>query len=588
MDALRHYIDFLDGAGYIEVIPPKEWKGLSIENVFDSTGERLSTSSFTWVDEPAIKMMTYFENGITGTSNGILEGLPYQVTFDCDGTSYTIVKACINLASSETEFDYCDIVKAPIKETGNKDFLNTRADSFRFEYLASLSPTSAGYIGSSDYIDIWYMDGAYPRKAEIIMAAITIFIISKEIYETIKRIVDVISATSGGVTGAVETALQLVALAIYLAVLIIALVNLILDLIDLIFPFVYFHRGMYVRTLCQKACAYLGFTFSSTIFSASSFSYNQYILPPKDIEGKKVGVTSNEVGYYQGTFGDLLRALIEQYNAEITIIGNVLYLERKGYFSNFSTYRIPEVKSIRAYTTNAEEVNANYTIEYIYDKIDLNDYDAENGRIIQATHEPISVHDKKNILLQGLKQRLIPFTLVNVKTSTSRLEQVMATIFNLISSLISAMSSVISGSGASSPIIPSSINILNIDTHFISEHKTGIYLGSGKTDPLTATKIGARALWVNYHFIEMIKPIYSSIGNQWYKYKGKVPMCCEDYMQLLNNNYATYKGVASRVTSVKWNPYDQVADIEFEVNKLWTSNLRLILQEPYQSNVIFT
>jgi hypothetical protein len=233
-------------------------------------------------------------------------------------------------------------------------------------------------------------------------------------------------------------------------------------------------------------------------------------------------------------------------------------------------------------------VSANYLIEYIYDKVDLNDYDAYSGRIIQATHEPIVVYDKKNVQLKGLTQRLVNMTLPNVKTSVSRLEQRMTDIFNAIASLVSAIASITPWGGAGIPTIPSSLNILNLDTHFISEHKTGIYLGGGKTDPNSTTYLGARALFDEYHFVEMIKPVYSAgAGNQWYRYKGQVPMCCEDYLTIRGNNYATYKGETACITSVKWDVYSQVADIEFEVNKLWTSNLKLILQEPYQSNVIF-
>lgn len=591
MENLKFYIDFLDGAGYIEVKPPQEWKGLEIELIFDQQGanERLSTNSFTWLGDTAVSLIDYFENGATGASNGLFEGLPFLVTFECDGVTETVVQACVNLSSGDTEFTDSQTVKAPIKETGNKDFLNTRADSFRFAYLASLSSSSAGYISSSDYIDIWYTDGAYPRKAEIIMSSVTLYLVLKEVYETIKRIVDVVAATVGGVTGAAETALQLVALAIYLVILIVALVQLITDLIDLIFPFVYYHKGMYVRDLLTKGCSYLGFTFSSTIFSSTSLSYNQYILPPKNVEGTKVGNPSTETGYYEGTLGDLFRALCEQYDAEVTVIGNTVYLERVGYFANSSTFRIPEVKGLVPYSTNADEVDSNYVIEYLYDKVDLNDYDAYRGRLIQATHEPITTTNKKNVLLKGLRQRLVPFTLVNVKTSTSKLEQRMTGIFNAIASLISAVSSISPWGGVTVPSIPSSINILNLDTHFISEHKTGIYLGGGKTDPNTYVNIGARTLWDNYHYIEMIKPIYdNSAGNQWYKYRGQIPLCCKEFLQIQDNNYATYKGLTAKIVSVKWNIYDQVAEIDFWVNKLYSTNLKLILQEPYQTNQIFS
>jgi hypothetical protein len=374
------------------------------------------------VGDTAEQINTYKDNGLTG-GYGITEGLPYKAVLSCDdGATYEIVNACLNFADESVEY-FCDLVKVPVRETGKIDFLTDRADSFRFETLSRLSPTAAGYIGLADYIDIYYMVGKYPQSMEILMSSVSVFIIGKEIYESIKRITDVAAAALGGLTGFLETIVQTIALVVYLIILVIALVELVQTLIDLIFPFVYYHRAMFVNTLLVKGCAYLGLNFYSSIFTPSSSIYNQQmIMPPKNYAGSKVGLPAHplDTGYYDGTLGQLLRDLIEQYNGEVKVIGNTVYFERKGSFASTSTYKIPEVKTIGIYNTNLSDVSSNYVIEYEYDGIDLNDYNAPLNRITQAICEPVLVNNKKNILLKGLTTRSIPFTLPNVKTSTNQ------------------------------------------------------------------------------------------------------------------------------------------------------------------------
>lgn len=589
MSVLRHYIDFLDGIGYVEVIPPLEWKELAIESVFAQNSNRLNTELFTWTGTTATKMNDYIEAGISGAGPGIYEALPYQVILECEGDVFVLIEAAINLAARESEFS-CDIIKAPIRETGKIDFLTARADSFRFEVLASLLPGEPGRITASDYLDIWYMAGKYPQATETIIAFFTIFMVLKEMYESIKRFADIVAAISGGATGITESLLMAAALAIYMYALVAALAILLSNLVALIFPFVYFHRGMYNRTLFAKGAAFLGLGFSSTIFSPGSPSYDQYILPPKNTKGAIVGAISNEVGYFDGSYGQFLRTMIEEYNGEIKIIGNTLHFEREGFFSNLSTYKVPEVKQFVFKGTKAADAPANYVIEYLNDKIDLYNYDDPRGRVIQVTCEPINVFNKQNITIEGLVTRLVPMSLPNVKVTTSQLEVKMGEIFSAASSFLGVVASIITGSPfGSSPTIPSggNINILQLDSHFISEHKTGIYGGGGKTLPTSNTTLGAYELLKNYHYPKIPKPIFSGIGNQWYKYKGdKVPLCCEDYLAIRDNNYGTYKGDLVRLTKILYYPYDEVADIEFEVNKALTNNLQARITEPYKPTII--
>ena len=89
------------------------------------------------------------------------------------------------------------------------------------------------------------------------------------------------------------------------------------------------------------------------------------------------------------------------------------------------------------------------------------------------------------------------------------------------------------------------------------------------------------------HYTEILKPVYaSSQGNQWIKYKGQVPMCCDTYLQILGNNYGFYDGDTAKITSLKWTVYDDIADIEFEVNKKYTNNLSAKQITPNTATII--
>lgn len=592
---LKHYIDFLDGNGFVEVQPPTEWKQLSLQLSFETGQEKLSSDNFTFVGDNANSINEYIEGGVlTGSSqtNGIFEGLPYQVRFTCDNTEYTILDSCLNLASDSASYS-CDVVEVGIREKGKIDFVNESADSFRYEYLFSLPTGSLGKISYSDFIDIWYVQGQYPEKFEILTTSITLFVTLKEIYETTKRLLDVIAEAFSVPSGGITSALQILYLAVYLGLLIVALIDLLQKLIDLVFPFVYFHRAMYVRTLFEKGCQYLGLNFSSTIFDVGGVGYLEYYMPEKNEEGVKVGYPSTETGFASGTFGDIIRAYQEKYNAEVKIIGTTLYFEHEDYFINQSNFRIPTVysKPNNPNGYNTSVVSSNYVISYVYDTADLNNLNNRQGTQFTAKVEPETLTNRQNNLLLGLTERNIPMTLPKVKTTMSRLESEMSGVFNAIASLINAVSSIISPSSPSIPLIPAGgqVNVLHLDTHLTSQPKCGIYLGGGKTNPNTVVQLGASNLWNNFHASRSAYGFTPFQPNQWFIYKDvQIPMCCEEYLAIKDNNYATYRGDAAKIMSINWIPYDQVANITFWVRKPYTNNLKLTTIDSENNSVVYT
>lgn len=590
MSRIVHYIDFLDGNGLQEVTPPVEWKDLEIEWNFDQNEQRLNTTAFTWADQTAVDLNDCIARGLTGDT-GIFEGVPYKVVLECDTITITILEACINFAAEDAEY-FCDIVKIPAKESGNIDFVTDRAESFRFQFLAEgISSSTPGFISTANYIDVWYVVGKYPQTADILLASIGIFILIKEAYETIKRIADAIAAIVGGVTGIAESILQIAALIAYLVLMIIAIIQLLDDFINLIFPFVYYHRAMLERTLWSKACAYLGLGYTSTIHSSTSVHYNDYLMPPKNTVGERVGNPSTETGYYDGTFGDFIRGQIEKYNGEIKVINGVVNFERRKSFAILSNFKIPENK-YESYKYNAAEIPSNYVIQYLYDGIDLHDFDATNGRSVQVITEPLTVVNKKNVLLKNLTERNIPYSLAKVKTSQSEFEVQMATLFNTYALVANAIASLFAPNAPTIPSIPigNNLNVLQLDTHFTSVHKTASYQGSGKTNPDLNNTVGAKKLFEDLHYSEIAKPLFTGNGNQWKRFglngDYKIALCCEDAVQIAQNNYGKYQGNDARFISVKWRPNDEIATIAFESQENYTSNLKVTLLEPYQAAIV--
>ena len=592
MKRIIHYIDFLDGNGFQEVTPPTEWKNFEIEWNFAQNSQRLNTTSFTWEgDIVAVNIQNRLSVG------SIFEALPYKAVYECENTSFSIVEAGIHMSADDTEW-FCDVVKAPLKETGKIDYINDRAKAFRYEFLAKgLTAGQPGFISTSDYIDIWYVVGKYPQKAEIILGSLSVFIMLKETYETVKRIIDVIAATVGGATGAAETVLQLAALIAYMVLLIIALIALINDLVDLIFPFVYYHKAMYERTLWQKACDYLGVGFSSDFHVSTSTHFNDYIMPPVrppvngNYDGIKVGQPSTETGYYDGTFLDFIQGQIEKYNGEYKVINGVLTFKRKGSFANLSSFVIPQNK-YDSTKKNASEIPANYYISYLYDTTDINDYNAPLGRRVQITTEVVGVVNKKNVTLDGLTERQIPYSLANVKTGQTQLEIKMAQVFNSFATVANAITSLVSPGSPNIPSIPvgQNLNVLLLDTHFTSVHKNANYLGGGKTNPTTSTTLAARTLFYESHYSEIGKPVVAGNGNQWVRYGEngdyKMHLCCEDAVTLSQNNYGTYNGNSARFMSIKWRPYEDSATVSFEENTVYDQFLKATLIEPNQPAVV--
>jgi len=405
----------------------------------------------------------------------------------------------------------------------------------------------------------------------------------KETYEIAKRIADITTQTialiaTGGFTSAIAgplfSAAEILLLLGYLALVIIALIDLVEKLFTLLFPFVYYHKAIRLSTLFQRGCEFLGYTFSSTIMTG--LANDLVYMPTKDVPGAFVGKANNETALYPGTFGDYLREMEEYFNAKTKLINGVVYFENENYYNNPSGFIIPDVCN-EFYTTNASEAVSNYFLSYRNDNTDLWSYNNISGINYQVTMRPKVINDKKAVLLKGLSRTDFNYSLSYVKTTTSDLEAIMIDVYNFLAGIINAIANIGGGSNPL-PTIPKSASkyCLILDTHFTGSPRMLLLKDtSGKVRDDFAANFGAEQMWKKYHYTKSFVPQAGNTkGNQWIRYDlDKIDMCCEDFLLLLNNNYATYRGQSARIRSLKYSPFQNSASISFEINQTYTTNL---------------
>ena len=90
-------------------------------------------------------------------------------------------------------------------------------------------------------------------------------------------------------------------------------------------------------------------------------------------------------------------------------------------------------------------------------------------------------------------------------------------------------------------------------------------------------------LYENYHFINSFLPTNDKPnGNQYYLYDyGNIPFTFNDFEKVKENNCIfTADGQTAIIDYLKWNVWNQKAQIKVRVNKLYTNNLKEIYYNP--------
>lgn len=623
-----------------EINEPDNYRELQIDVTYDkdSLSEAVTVNQWDFgvsdqrnANDAVSLLLAYIEKGKTG-GTGVFEGMPFKIKLDNEkGTTYQLFDGYIDLSNANISNG---LITAPAVEQGKLDWLNDVADSFSFEFLYSnVKSGNPGHISSSDFIAVPYVINKKQNAIETIVSIVTIFIVVAELKRIINGIYwDLIHCQNPLEFTFIAT---LVLNIIYAVGVLISLVKLIVDLFNTLIQPVKYHYGMLASTLLQKAFEYLGLGFSSSILQKHPYD-KLVIIPEKyQIYEQNTGVFENvtgylkvnqneKLGYYKGTFGQLLRELKGKFNARLIEDGGTYYFEKQNYRPSAPVYQLPDYED-NGYGFNAEDFYSNYVISYQTDLNDKNTIQEYTGTSVQIQQIPETITNKKMVLTRGLQQVNIGFALGRRKTELNLIEKMMDVFFadlvnitkvivdlaNNITSTVNSVIGVVNKTikalktvgiklSFSIPQIPkltipkfinqvdgSRVNMLKMETDFLIIPK--MVLIDPKANPRNnvlldgnEVYLSAKYLWDNYHYFTSFVKQTDDIHNQYLtKVTPEIPFTFDDYSKVRRSNQLlTADGKKGRITSLKFNPDKQTAVINYEVNEIYTSNLKEVIIEP--------
>ena len=610
----------------IKVNPPKNWKEFGIELNFDKDKEtvkqQVTITDFEFVRENSDIINKWITDGLNN-GVGVFEGIPLKIEVERNGT----VETPFNGYLDTTQFGRISQNRTTAKaiDLGGVDWLNDVADSFTFAYLYD-----QGKITQNDFIDVPYIINSIPNYTDAAVSVLGVYVMVKEIKDAIQRLIEFVSDMP--VYYVFSTYIKLILYIIYLILLIIALIKLVKTIILLIIQPVKYHKAMSLHTQLSRGCDALGLTFKSPILESGEFK-DTYIIPSKyynpvnSKESQILGFTEpsiNQIGYYQGTFGDLLRETKKMFNAKIMIKGTELWLVRDDFTESTNQYTLPPVYN-PYFNLNTGEFNANTYITFLTDGIDKNTLQDYQGTSYQVIIQPSRVINQNMVLMKGLDEIRINFALAKRKETFTDPEKIFnvflkvfdaivgalvkvvnAIIFvlNLIITLVNNILKKLATIGIKIkfqlPLIPkvnmpnfkndieNRIGMLIIEKDIVNVPKVCLMtLGSSskynKLHVSNRSIMSAQNLYNNFHYVKSFVPTSDKPNaNQYYlKDYENVPFSFDDFEKVKENNCIfTSDGEEAQIDSLQWNVWNQKANMKLRINKLYTNNFGIITLEP--------
>jgi len=621
---------FLKG---VEINEPNNYPELQISRTWDNESEsvavnfdkvELGVGDRTKSNDGSILANLHIAAGLTG-GVGVGEGAPYKLILDDQkGNVYEALNGYLDLWRSEQR---CDKVIAPLVEAGGVDWSEQRLNSFTFEYLFNI-----GLITTDHFVPIPYVIEAKQNNLEIAFSLLTIFVVQDKIKEQALEL-----KKSAGRLVSPFSASEVIAVIvqfIYVATLFSALVILVKDIVNNIIQKVKYHMGMYVKDLLEIGLSHIGLTLSSSIFQQPPFD-KALIIPQKfnlkdtntgDFEFIKGFFTPNkneQFGYYKGTFGQLFNLVRQMVLAKVVIKNKIVYMEKRNFYLSTPKWKIPPVKD-QFTTYNHEDFRSTYDLRFQVDINDRHTLQEYAGTAVTVTTQPKVILNKDMVLLSGLEEIAIGFSLGKAKTELTPAEKIVSGFLkgvngivkvfivavNVVISIVNFITRVINGIlkalrkigiNINNPIgkipkisypnfgslIEDRIRMLKMESDYITIPKILLVDNHGnkrnnKLRSDNSSVLNARYLWDNYHYFNSFIPQKDSKGNQFQiKQFENIPFCFDDDQKVAGNNaIEDWDGSHGELIDIKYSPDAETASGTYRVQRPYTNNLIETIIEP--------
>jgi hypothetical protein len=555
-----------------------EWEDFQVMATFENQNAQPNVTvntELTFVNEYAEQIQQWIANGL------ITEGIP--IDFAAGASSTNVFSGIVDLMDDFRVIDPTT-VKAKIKPLDGLNRLSDRSEGLTFQSLYDL-----GVITNSDFISVPYVAEKEFDFVDFAMLSVSIYLMIEQFQSQIRKVaqdaIDLVAIVTGGATGAAAAAVWQTALLLidgaFATVILVSLVDMIRELLSFMISPVKFHKAIRLKTMLEKASAYLGYTYSSTI---SEILNNEIVfLPSKNeiIQDNQVAqllsnLTINQPGTgipqssdYGYTFAELLNAVNIMFGAKVAVLnGN---LEQHALVSNWwvknSSYQMPDIL-IESYKYNTQDLIGTQLIQFQTDTQDYWTIENFDGTVSEIRTSQASANNQNNVLIKGFEKFEIPYALGNRKDGLNALEEKIRQLAVQVDKLVNFFG----GSPTWESKVVARVGMLKISKDWFDVPKMMKMNSANKLDANHRTKWSSLYLWNTY-----IK-YYSFVtgdANQWKEINDiEIPMGFEDFLLLINNSYFyDVNGIEAKIEKLLWTPNKDTATVSLKIRQKYQTNL---------------
>lgn len=573
----------LNGKG---LTPPKEWEDLSVLATFDEEVQaNISTDEFTFILESYQELKNHLAQGLTGF-NGVFEGVPFNIEALNQNGTIEAFNGFVDMSQDVKIDDENGEILARIKKSNGLNSLSDRLEAIDWGFLEE-----QGAVSNADFVNVNYIVQPKDQTVDAIIGAIIIFVLSKELYESILTVSKDVATISGlfssSSTGSVGSVVYSIASTIaniaYVAALIIAITQLATDFVFKYGSIKRTHKAMRLKRMLEIMSNYLGYDFNSSIddlqnyvylpsnISTDSFNKRGFLSIPGTI--KKGYPNVIDFGYNgQQTF-ELARTI---FNGRFAIINNTIefHAEDSNFWRKQSTWQKPPVLP-GPYGYNTRELNSNLLISFQTDISDIYTIDNFTGTNYEVITQPKKTKNDYNSI-KGLERVDIPLALGNRKNSLNGFDNLVLSVAKAIDTL--TKSEFFGKKTNYSKQVKAKVGSLLVSNNNHATPKL-LYMPGSSIPRNHRDNLSAKYLWDNYHNEKSF--VLNNFKKQRRLVEGEeVPFGFEDFVKLVENSYFYENGKPAKVTRLEWNLSRDTAILDYWVEEVFTKNLKETYIEP--------
>jgi hypothetical protein len=453
---------------------------------------------------------------------------------------------------------------------------------------------SEGAIKDSDFVTVKTALVKKSNFLEIAIALLTLYILTKQVIDTVrevkKSIAEIIGIATGSVTGGIAAAVYAVTITLlqiaYSIALIAVLIKLVTDLIQLLVPPILKNKGCTLRTLLSRACEHYGYTFVSPITELDLYVY----LPTKPFTNStnivnkliplnvptKTGIpSSDDYGYIIPQMFQLCK---DMFYSMVDVIGNEVHLRNNQdpFWLKTADYTPPIKINFPNKFRNTADLKQTVLDTFTTDPQDLWTTENRTGTSYEIKTSAVNPRNIKHVSIKGLDRTQYQVALPNSKTSLSPIESIMIGVAKVGDTLARAIGQ---SSNMESGIKRNRINVLKVTDMEYTVPKL-VPLAGGQVPPNHRELISAKVLHEKFHqgksFVTGDK-----LGQKVIYRNLRLPFTLVDFQKTIKNgNFILPDGRKARFITIPYQFNKDIIEVDIEVQEIYTDKLKETYIEP--------